>query len=237
MRPLAILQARMSSSRLPGKVMRPLLGEPMIGRQIERLRLAERLGPILVATSEDPGDDPLVAYVESLGVAVYRGSLHDVLDRFHGALEGHAAGPHFLRLTADCPLADPALIDLSIEVHLNSGADYTHTSPGWTFPKGLDVEVCTVAALNAAWAETADPYDREHVTPFIYRRPERFKVEQITRDPPLRYRWTVDTPEDFAFVADVYEALYPANPAFTSQDILAWQARHPDRVIPNLVEA
>lgn len=236
MRPLAILQARMTSTRLPGKVMKPILGEPMIGRQIERLRRAERLGAILVATSDDPTDDPLAAYVETLGVAVHRGPLQDVLDRFHGALQICAPDDTFLRLTADCPLADPQLVDHCIERHLSSGADYTHNGPGWTFPKGLDVEVCKVSALEAAWRETRDPYDREHVTPFIYKHPERFRIVTVTRDPPLRYRWTVDTPEDFAFVSDVYAALYPSNPAFTTEDILAWQAEHPDRVIPNIVE-
>jgi spore coat polysaccharide biosynthesis protein SpsF len=228
---LAVLQARMSSTRLPGKVMRPILGRPMIGLQVERLRRSARLGRIVVATSDGPEDDPLADYVETLGLAVHRGERDDVLARFHGALAAHGGGEHVVRLTADCPLADPEVIDAAVALHLETGADYTANTAGRTFPKGLDVEVCRVAALEAAWAEAEDPYEREHVTAFLYRRPERFRLASLTRDPPLKYRWTVDTPEDFAFVEAVYEALYPARPEFTSQDVLAWQGRNPGRAI------
>jgi spore coat polysaccharide biosynthesis protein SpsF len=233
---LAILQARMSSTRLPGKVMRPILGEPMIGRQIERLRRTRRLDGLVVATSTEAGDDVIDAYVREIGVDCYRGALDDVLGRFMGALASAGNPKTFVRLTADCPLADWRLIDRCIEAHAAAGADYTHTTSGWTFPKGLDVEVCETAALARADAEGRGAYDREHVTPFIYGHPALFRIERLTRDPPLRYRWTVDTPEDFAFVTAVYEALYPTNPAFTSEDVLAWQGAHPDQVLPNDVD-
>ncbi len=233
---LAILQARMSSTRLPGKVMRPILGAPMIGRQIERLKRAERLSGIVVATS-DADDDKVVAdYAASLGVGCFRGPLDDVLARFLGALDEAGSPKTFVRLTADCPLADWRLIDRCIEAHAAAGADYTHNSPGWTFPKGLDVEVCETSALLRAAREGTSAYDREHVTPFIYGHPELFRIERITRDPPLRYRWTVDTPEDFAFVTKVYAALYPANPAFTSEDVLDWQAANPGEVLPHEID-
>jgi spore coat polysaccharide biosynthesis protein SpsF len=229
---LAILQARMSSTRLPGKVLKPLAGAPMIGRQIERLRRARGIARILVATSARADDDVLAAYVAGLGIEVFRGDLDDVLDRFHGALTAQGWPAHFLRLTADCPLADPGVIDLCIHRHLERGADYTHNSVGRTYPKGLDVEVCRSSALAAAWRETRDPYDREHVTPFIYRRPERFQVESVVHDPPLRWRWTVDTPEDYAFAQAVYDALYAAKPDFGLQDVLDWQGAHPERAMP-----
>jgi spore coat polysaccharide biosynthesis protein SpsF len=232
---LAILQARMSSSRLPGKVMRPILGRPMIGLQIERLRRARGLTGLMVATSGEPDDDVIAHYCAELGAGCYRGSLEDVLGRFIGALDAAGAPGTFLRLTADCPLADWALIDRCIDEHAAAGADITYTSQNWTFPKGLDVEVCQSAALRQADRATTDPYDREHVTPYLYRHPDQFRIHAITRDPPLRYRWTVDTPEDFAFVSAVYEALYPGKPDFTSEDVLAWQAAHPDRVLPNNV--
>ena len=225
----------MSSNRLPGKVMAPILGLPMIGRQIERIRRARRVSRLLVATSEREDDDGLAGYCHGIGAQVYRGALADVLERFHEALIAAGEVEHFLRLTADCPLTDPGVIDLCIARHLESGADYTHNSAGWTFPKGLDVEVCRTEVLNTAWWEATSGYDREHVTPFIYNRPQRFRIEQVTRDPPLRYRWTVDTPQDFAFAADVYAALYPAKPAFATADILAWQEAHPDRVLVNEV--
>jgi spore coat polysaccharide biosynthesis protein SpsF len=232
---LAVLQARISSTRLPGKVMRPILGAPMIGRQIERLRRARRLTGLTVATSTDAGDDVVAAYCGSLGVPVWRGPLDDVRERFLGALAAAGEPGTFVRLTADCPLADPMLLDACIASHAASGADYTYNSKDWTYPKGLDVEVCETAALRAAARESDDPYDHEHVTPYIYRHPERFRLNAVTRDPPLRYRWTVDTPEDFAFATAVYEALYPAKPDFDSEDILAWQAQHPDQVLPNEV--
>ncbi|HEX4197172.1 MAG TPA: glycosyltransferase family protein [Caulobacteraceae bacterium] len=231
----AILQARMSSSRLPGKVLRPVLGEPMIGRQVERLRRARRLDGLTIATSTDASDDVIAAYARRIGVDCFRGPLDDVLARFIGALEAAGNPRTFVRLTADCPLADWRLVDRCIEAHQAADADYTYNSLNWTFPKGLDVEVCATAALMRAAAEGLTPYDREHVTPFIYGHPELFRLEAVTRDPPLRYRWTVDTPEDFAFVTAVYEALYPANPAFTSEDVLDWQASHPDQVLPNQV--
>jgi len=231
---LAILQARMSSSRLPGKVMRPLLGEPMIARQIERLRRASRLSGIVVATSTGAEDNAIAAEAARLGVGVHRGSLADVLGRFAGALAANGSPKTFVRLTADCPLADWRLIDACIAAHEAAKADYTQNTAGWTWPKGLDVEVCETAALRRADREATSLYDREHVTPYIYGHPQLFRIERVTRDPPLRYRWTVDTAEDFAFVTAVYEALYPANDAFTSEDVLDWQAANPDRVIPNV---
>lgn len=230
---LAVLQARMSSSRLPGKVLLPILGRPMIALQVERLRRARRLTGLVVATSTLPEDDAIAACCQQVGAACHRGSLDDVLSRFVGAVIVAGEPKTFLRLTADCPLADWDLVDRCIEAHEASGADLTYTSEGWTFPKGLDVEVCETAALVEAAARARDPYEREHVTPYIYRHPERFRLHSLTRDPPLRYRWTVDTQEDFSFVSAVYEALYRDKPDFTSEDILAWQAEHPDRVLVN----
>jgi len=226
----------MSSTRLPGKVLRPILGVPMIARQIERLRRAERLSAIVIATSTNAEDDAIAAEAAQLGVGMHRGPLDDVLARFVGGLAAAGAPKTFVRLTADCPLADWRVIDACIAAHERAGADYTNNVAGWTFPKGLDVEVCETAALLRADREATSAYDREHVMPWLYAHPDRFKLEHVTRDPPLRYRWTVDTPEDFAFVTEVYEALYPTNPAFTTEDILDWQAANPEKVIPNLVE-
>lgn len=218
---LTILQARMSSTRLPGKVLRPILGEPMLARQIERVRRAKRLGRLIVATSREVEDDPIDALCRSLHVAFFRGSLDDVLARYVGAARLFGPTDHIIRLTGDCPLADPTVIDAVVDLHLASGADYTSNTQKLTYPKGLDVEVFKAEHLEAALDQTRDPYDREHVTPFIYRRPDRFKLANLERDPPLGdLRWTVDTPEDFAFVEQVYDALYPHNPAFTSEDIL-----------------
>jgi spore coat polysaccharide biosynthesis protein SpsF len=232
---LAIIQARMSSTRLPGKVLRPILGEPMLGRQIERLRRATRLTRLVVATSTGADDDVIEDYCNATGTDCFRGDLDNVLSRFLGAISAFGPAQTFVRLTADCPLADPELIDRVVASHVETGADYSYVHQRWSFPKGLDVEVCQTEVLQGI-ANEASAYDREHVTAFIYARPERFRLNAINRDPPLRYRWTVDTPEDFAFVTAVYQALYPANPTFTSEDILDWQARHPDRVLINHVD-
>jgi spore coat polysaccharide biosynthesis protein SpsF len=128
-----------------------------------------------------------------------------------------------VRLTADCPLADPDVIDAVIDRLAETGADYASNTPAVrTYPHGLDTEVMRRAALEAAWAEATDPYEREHVTAFIYRRPKRFRIGYLSREPSLaQLRWTVDLPEDLDFVRDVYERLYPANPAFTTDDVVA----------------
>jgi len=219
---LAILQARMTSSRLPGKVMAPVLGEPMIGRQVERLRRAARIDELLVATSVDPSDDPLAAYCESLKLPVFRGSLTDVLDRFRQAADAFPQAETIVRLTADCPLTDPALVDRVISCHLEADADWTSAGMVRSFPHGLDVEAIRPSALREAAERASDPYEREHVTPYINRRPETYRLESVSRTPSLAHlRWTVDLPEDLEFVRGVYGKLYPADPAFSTDAILA----------------
>lgn len=225
---LTILQARMTSTRLPGKVMRPILGEPMLARQVERVRRAQRIGRLIVATSREVEDDPIDDLCRSLKVAFFRGALDDVLARFVSAARTFGPTDQIIRLTGDCPLADWTVIDAVVDLHLASGADYTSNTQTLTYPKGLDVEVFKAEHLEAAFEQTRDAYDREHVTPFIYRRPERFKLANLERDPPLGdLRWTVDTAEDFAFVEGVYQALYPQNAAFTSEDILRFMDGKP----------
>jgi spore coat polysaccharide biosynthesis protein SpsF len=224
---VAILQARMSSTRLPGKVMKPLIGKPMIDRHLERLRRCETLDRIIIATSTDPSDDGLAAHLQEGGVEVFRGSLHDVLDRYASAARVlKVAGP-VVRLTADCPLADPGLIDDCVRLQAMLDADYCSNTRRRTYPRGLDVEVFKLECLLAAAEEAKDPYEREHVTPFLYFHPERFtqgELYQAVDETPLR--WTVDTPEDYAFVNRVYEALYARNPEFTSDDIRSLPFSH-----------
>ena len=225
----AIVQARMSSSRLPGKVMAPILGEPMIVRQLERIRRARTLTKVVVATSAAPSDDPLAGVLEARGYPVYRGDLNDVLSRFVGAAAFAGDPDHVVRLTADCPLIDPGLIDEAVRLALASGADYTGNAERRTYADGLDVEVIRTAALRAAAAEATGPEDREHVTPFIRRHPERFTAAHLTQSKDQSaMRWTVDKSADFAFVRQVYEALYPANPEFTARDVHALLAERPD---------
>ncbi len=227
MQVLGVLQARVSSSRLPGKVLRPLLGQPMIARQIERLHRARTLDALVLATSTDPSDDALARWAEEAGVPVYRGSLDDVLDRFVCAARPYAPR-HVTRLTGDCPLADPAVIERVVARHLESGADYTSNTIEPTWPDGLDVEVMTMAALETAAREASAQYQREHVTQLIVRQPGRFRLENVRADNDLSaLRWTVDEPADFELVEAIYAALYPSNPAFGTADILAFLQHNP----------
>jgi spore coat polysaccharide biosynthesis protein SpsF len=227
---LAVLQARMSSTRLPGKVMADLAGAPMILRQIERLQRARRLDRIGVATSTDPSDDGLAAMLAVHDVPVHRGPLDDVLARYDGAL--HAFGPAdtLVRLTADCPLADPQVIDATVALLVERGLDYAANTPAHrTYPKGLDVEVMRADCLSRAAREAKDPYEREHVTPYLYRHPETFAQDFISQaQDEGEVRWTVDRPDDLEFVREVYAALYPGNRAFTSDDVRAFVRGRPD---------
>jgi len=217
---IAILQARVSSTRLPGKVLKPILGEPMLFRQIERLRRCRGFDGLVVATSTDASDAPLAAACEGWGVACHRGSLEDVLGRFVAA-----ASPYqpdiVVRLTGDCPLADPEVIDAVIRYFRQGDYDYASNIDPPTFPDGLDVEVMRYSCLAQAHREATLPSQREHVTPFIRANAERFRSGCYIADTDLsNLRWSVDEPDDFAFVKAVFEMLYPAKPAFTTADVL-----------------
>lgn len=226
---LAILQARVSSSRLPGKVLAPILGQPMLVRQIERLRRVHSIDRLMVATSDDGSDNALAALCTELGVACYRGSLNDVLARFHGAYAAYGPAQNVVRLTGDCPLIDPAIVDLVIGTHLKSGADYTTNAIQATWPDGQDVEVMRAGALQRAFAEARLASEREHVTPYIYNHPESFRIDHVkgTRDLSA-LRWTVDEAADLAMVREIYAELYPVNPEFGLDDVLALLARRPE---------
>jgi spore coat polysaccharide biosynthesis protein SpsF len=218
---LAILQARMSSRRLPGKVLAPVLGQPMIQRQIGRIRHAARIDKLVVATSTMSDDDAIAELCKAIGQPCFRGSLDDVLGRFAGALDRHGPAENVVRLTADCPLIDWAIIDRCVDEHIAAGADYTSNAIERTFPDGLDVEVISSEALRAAAKEARDREAREHVTPFIYSDPARFRIRHLTQSENLAaVRWTVDNPDDLAFVRRVYDQLYESNPRFTPDDIL-----------------
>lgn len=223
---LAILQARVSSTRLPGKVLKNILRRPMLARQIERLKRSTAIDLLLVATSDEPSDAPLENLCSEQGISYFRGNLDDVLDRFYNAAKIYAPD-HVVRLTGDCPLADPGLIDSVIAYHLDGEFDYSSNALEPTFPDGLDVEIFRFSCLEAAWKEARLSSQREHVTPFIYQQPDRFRIGSYKQADNLSHlRWTVDEPADFDFVARVYEALYPVNPAFTTADVLGLLAGH-----------
>ncbi|MBD1835590.1 glycosyltransferase family protein [Cyanobacteria bacterium FACHB-472] len=224
---LGILQARVSSSRLPGKVLKPILGVPMLVRQIERLQRVKLMDCLLVATSKDVTDDAIAYLCRASNVKCFRGNLDDVLDRFYQAAELYSPD-HIIRLTGDCPLIDPSLIDEVVEFYLAGNFDYASNALEPTYPDGLDIEIFRLSCLEQAWKEASLPSQREHVTPFIHQQPERFKIGSYKNNIDLSHlRWTVDEPFDCELVAKIYEALYPPNPEFTTEDILKWLDENP----------
>lgn len=222
-----IIQARLGSTRLPGKVLLPIAGRPMLSYQVERLRRCRRIDRIVVATTTAPIDDAIVLFCDTEGLACTRGSEQDVLSRYAEAADAHDADV-VVRVTSDCPLLDPSLVDAAIEAFETEHVDYVSNMMPPTWPYGMAVEVFSRSALQQAHAEARDPAEREHVTPFIYWRPERYRLKPLVRQPDLSvHRWTVDTPEDFELVSRILEALYPRKPSFEMSDVLGLLDEHP----------
>jgi spore coat polysaccharide biosynthesis protein SpsF len=224
-----IVQARMNSSRLPGKVLRPILGRPMLSFQIERLRKARGFDRMVVATTTNGSDDVIAAFCSAEGLECFRGSEHDVLARYYETATALAASA-IVRVTSDCPLLDPDVLENVISTFNGlDGCDYASNMLELTFPYGMAVEVMSSAALIDAHRHARDPVEREHVTPYIYRRPDHFRLASVTMNPNRSdHRWTVDTPEDFALVTHIFETLYPTNPDFRRDDVVALLEAHPE---------
>jgi spore coat polysaccharide biosynthesis protein SpsF len=215
MRTLAIIQAHMGSTRLPGKVLRDLGGRTMLARVVRRAQRARLISEVAVACSTEAADDAIVAECKSLGIRVHRGSDSDVLDRYHGAAEAYNPEA-IVRITSDCPLIEPEVCDKVISHFVESGADYVSNTIDRSYPRGLDTEVCKRSCLDQAWREATEPYQRVHVTPYLYQNPALFKIEQVRGDIDLNeLRWTVDTPEDYSFISRIYEN-------FNGQDDFPW---------------
>lgn len=230
MRAVITIEARMGSTRLPGKVMRPILGRPMLARMIERLRRVRRADAIVVATTTSPADQAIVDLTEELGVGVFRGSEDDVLARVLGAARAFGADL-IVETTADCPLIDPQVIDQLIQTFLTNDVDYCANVLAPTYPRGLDAQVFPTRVLAEVAELTTDPADREHVSLYIYQHPERYRLLNVASgldEAASRPRLTVDTPADYELVTRVYHKLYPARPAFGLADILALFQREPE---------
>lgn len=226
----AIIQARLGSSRLPGKVMREVNGRPLLSYMLERVAFAKSIGQLAVATTDKPQDGEIEVFCGSQGIHVYRGSEDDVLDRYYrcaAPLKPEAV----VRLTSDCPLIDPSVIDEVVGVFQSGNYDYVANTapPVGTYPDGMDVEVFSFAALERAWRETTKPSDREHVTfcfwqnPHLYRTRRHDLLEDLSK-----YRLTVDYPEDLELIRSVVTALYPQKRNFSLADILDFLRRNPD---------
>jgi spore coat polysaccharide biosynthesis protein SpsF (cytidylyltransferase family) len=228
-RTVAIVQARMTSTRLPGKVLADLCGEPLLARMLGRIRRARRLDAIVVATTDRATDDPVVRLAAALGVGSFRGDEADVLSRFAGAAAA-AAADIVVRLTADCPLHDPALVDEAVEGFEAGGWDYYGNAVERTYPDGLDVEVFSRAALDQAAVQARHPFLREHVTPWLNGAWPEYGAGAFRRG-TMRFaadfahlRWTVDTPADL----DRVRSLWTRAPRdFTWLQALAVATREP----------
>jgi glutamate-1-semialdehyde 2,1-aminomutase len=216
----------MGSTRLPGKVMKPINGRPMIDILLTRLARATEIDDLMVATSDNARNHPLVDHLSALRFPVFCGSENDVLDRFLQAARG-AKADIVVRITGDCPLVDPVLVDDAVRRFRAANVDYLSNTAPATFPDGLDIEVFRLAALETAALETDKPYDREHVTPYL-RESGRFSVASIRNAEDLSgLRWTVDEPEDFDVVSNIFAHFAP-NLLFGWGDVLAFQRQRPE---------
>ena len=230
MRVLCVLQARMSSSRLPGKVLAQILGKPMLAWQIERIKRSSLIDQIVVATSMQIEDNAIVDLARTSKVKYYQGALQNVLLRFYEVARRYQPC-HVVRLTGDCPLIDPNIIDEVINMHFVSNNDYTSNCLSPTYPDGMDVEVMTYAGLLKAYKYARLPSELEHVTRYINQRPKMFRIGHVAfNEDASKYRLTVDEKEDLILIRWIYETLYPTCAAFTLQDILELLKANPDMV-------
>jgi spore coat polysaccharide biosynthesis protein SpsF (cytidylyltransferase family) len=216
----------MGSTRLPGKVLMDLEGKPVLERVIERTAAIPGVDTVVVATSTEPRDEPILALARSAGVAALAGSEADVLDRYYQAARAFDAEV-VIRITADCPLLDPQVSGAVLRRFLRGDVDYASNIKPWTFPDGLDTEVFSRAALERAWREATLPVEREHVTPYIHERPESFRLAHVAAAISLAgQRWTLDEPRDLEMIRAVYAQLPPGK--YRLVDVLDVLAAHPE---------
>jgi spore coat polysaccharide biosynthesis protein SpsF len=227
------VQARMSSSRLPGKVMLPLLGKSLLYRMIERLQMIRHKALVVIATSEDANDDIIEQEANALGVPCYRGSLNNLLDRHYQAAKKYNADI-VLKIPSDCPLIDPRIIDEVLDYYFDHAGEFDYVSnlhPA-TFADGNDVEIMTMACLEKTWREATKTLELEHTTPYIWENPEKFRIGNVSwgtgKDNSMSHRFTIDYEADYLFIKQVYEELYPANPNFSCDDILNLLDKQPE---------
>jgi spore coat polysaccharide biosynthesis protein SpsF len=220
-----VVQARMSSSRLPGKVLMPILGKSLLYRMIERVQMTRHKVTVVIATSTDSKDDVIEQEAMAIGIPCYRGSLDNCLDRHYQAGKLYDADT-VIKIPSDCPLIDPLIIDEVLDFYVNHAGEYDFVSnlhPA-TFPDGNDVEIMTMHCLEKTWKEASRPLELEHTTPYIWENPDKFRIANITwntgKDYSMSHRFTIDYPEDYNFIKRVFEELYPAKVNFSCADIL-----------------
>lgn len=213
-----IIQARMGSTRLPGKVLKDIAGRPMLAHVLRRVERAELSDEVVIATTVGESDDPIVSFCEEKGVSYYRGSEEDVLDRYYKAAKNIGASD-IIRVTSDCPLIDPNTVDEVVDVYLEESCEYASNTIERTYPDGLDVEVFSHEVLEEAWNQAKLRSEREHVTPYIWKNDDLFEICHVKQNRDLSdLRWTVDEPEDLEFVREVYSHL--SKKEFGFQEVL-----------------
>ncbi|MFA7288397.1 MAG: glycosyltransferase family protein [Melioribacteraceae bacterium] len=225
---VAIIQARTGSTRLPNKVLKNLCGKPLIWHIINRLKYSKKIEKIVLATTQNENDDTLEKWARENGIDCFRGNENDVLDRYYKAAQYFSAGT-IVRITADDPFKDPYIIDEVLELYEKNNLDFAYNNKPPTFPEGLDTEVFSFDALEIAFKNSVDPFEREHVTQFFYRNPSIFKQLCLFNETNLSYlRWTIDTQLDWDMVEIIYNRLYKLNEIFSMFEILDLLKKEPD---------
>ncbi|AEG59494.1 cytidylyltransferase domain-containing protein [Desulforamulus ruminis] len=230
MKTVIIVQARMTSTRLPGKVLKEVFGKPLLEYQIERLKRVLLADEIIIATTINETDQPIVDFCNSVRIPCFRGSEGDVLSRYYNAAKSYKADI-IVRVTSDCPLIDPMIIDKVIQFYIQNEEKYDYVSNTLerTYPRGMDTEIFSYKALEEAFVNAKELPEREHVTAFIYRRPEQYRLGSVKQTTDQsQHRWTVDTPEDFRLIKKLLSSLYPLNHEFSMLDCLELLRKHPE---------
>lgn len=229
MKTVGIVQARMTSTRLPGKILKTVLGKPLLEYELERLKKVPSLDVLMVATTTNATDDPVVELCEHLGVPTYRGSEHDVLSRYYEAATEQKADV-VVRFTADCPIIDPEISDSVIHHYIDNVDDLDYCAVDIsTYPRGMDTEAFSFATLEEAHMKGTTQAEREHVTCYIWSRPDIYRLHSVKCSSDWGgYRFTVDTSEDFALITKIIETLYPEGETFTLADVIELMRKKPE---------
>ena len=225
---LIISQARYDSTRLPGKVLLKIQNKPLLWYVIRRLERVKTPNQIIIATAKSPSNKPIIEFAKENGINYYVGSENDVLDRYYQAAKKFK-GEIIVRITSDCPLMDPNLIDYGLNMILENAFDYVSNVHPPTYPDGFDIEIFSFDALKKTWNEAKKPSDREHVTPYIWNNPDKFIIGNYENDVDLsNLRLTVDTKEDFILISTLIEKFYDNWSKFTMNDIINYLKENPE---------
>mgnify|MGYP000926538114 FL=1 len=231
MNKVVIVQARLGSTRLPSKVLKDLSGKPVLYHVLERIKKTKLVDNIVIATTDLDSDEPLIEYLRENKIDYYRGSSEDVLSRYYESALQYKADI-IIRITSDCPLIDPIVIDEIIKIYLeNNNYDYVSNTLMRSFPRGLDVELFTFDALKKSFLKAEKKWEREHVTPYIYTNRDLFNVFNFTNKTDQSFfRWTLDTPEDYQLIKEIYDSLYNEGKIFTTEEVISLFRNRPELI-------